>query len=174
MMTMMYSVLITLSITFLWLKHPISMGFILILQTVTIALISGMMISNFFFSYIIIIIMLSGALVLFIYMASIASNEKFKTSINMMVVVIASMTMNLYYMNIQGKEYSSNKTLEYTSLSLSKMFNSMSSYMTIMMIIYLLLTMIVVSFIANNKEGPLRMKMYEQTHTENTPINKNY
>nr|AVJ52593.1 NADH dehydrogenase subunit 6 [Scutiphora pedicellata] len=162
MMMTFYSLLITMSIMFMWMKHPMSMGFILILQTMIISIISGMMLSNFFFSYIIMIIMLSGALVLFIYMASVASNEKFKTSTSMFftfsVTMISSMMITK---NIDIMSYIPNNNQTYPVLSLMKLFNSMSTYVTMMMIIYLLLTMIIVSFIANTQEGPLRMKMYE-------------
>nr|UCC45945.1 NADH dehydrogenase subunit 6 [Chrysocoris stollii] len=162
MMMMLYSLMITLSIMFLWMKHPMSMGLILIMQTIIIAIISGMMLSNFFFSYIIMIIMLSGALVLFIYMASVASNEKFKTSINVMVMSIVLMiTSMIMTKNINMIEYPQNNNIYTPIMSLMKLFNSMSMYITMMMILYLLLTMIVVSFIANTQEGPLRMKNYE-------------
>nr|AFI54809.1 NADH dehydrogenase subunit 6 [Eucorysses grandis] len=158
---MFYSLMITLSMMFMWLKHPMSMGFILIMQTAIISIISGMMLSNFFFSYIIMIIMLSGALVLFIYMASIASNEKFKTSINIIIMFIVLMvTTMMITKNINMIE--SPQINNYAPiLSLIKLFNTMSMSITIMMIMYLLITMIIVSFIANTQEGPLRMKTYE-------------
>nr|AVJ52569.1 NADH dehydrogenase subunit 6 [Cryptacrus comes] len=161
LMMISYSLLITLSIMFLWLKHPMSMGFTLIMQTMVIAIISGMMLNNFFFSYIITIIMLSGALVLFIYMASVASNEKFKTSMNMMFTLLITMMLTMFITsNINLMEQPSNNNKDMI-MSLTKLFNSMSIYMTMMIIIYLLLTMIIVSHIANTQEGPLRMKIYE-------------
>nr|AFI54744.1 NADH dehydrogenase subunit 6 [Lamprocoris sp. HL-2012] len=161
-MTVFYSLLITMSVMFLWLKHPMSMGFVLIMQTMIIAIISGMMMNNYFFSYIIVIIMLSGALVLFIYMASMASNEKFKTSINMIGgFFMVLMTSVFITKNFQMIEYPQNNNMNNPMMSLMKLFNSMSTYITMMMILYLLLTMIVVSYIANTQEGPLRMKIYE-------------
>nr|AVJ52562.1 NADH dehydrogenase subunit 6 [Augocoris gomesii] len=166
MMTIMYSLLITLSIMFMMLNHPMSMGFILITQTMVIAIISGMMTTNFFFSYIIMIIMLSGALVLFIYMASVASNEKFKTSIKMMMTFIMTIivSMMVVYNKINMIEYPNNMD-KHNNMMLTKLFNSMSIYTTMMIILYLLMTMIVVSYIAKTQEGPLRMKIYEQTNT---------
>nr|AVJ52565.1 NADH dehydrogenase subunit 6 [Calliphara nobilis] len=162
MMMTLYSMMITLSMMFMWLKHPMSMGFILILQTMIISIISGMMLSNFFFSYIIMIIMSSGALVLFIYMASIASNEKFKTSTNMIIMSVSLMIMSMMITkNIDMMEFPQNNNQPMPILSLMKLFNSTSMYITMVMIMYLLLTMITVSFIANTQEGPLRMKTYE-------------
>nr|AVJ52597.1 NADH dehydrogenase subunit 6 [Stethaulax marmoratus] len=162
LMTMLYATMISLATLFLWLKHPLSMGFILVLQTFIIAITSGMMLSNFFFSYIIMIIMLSGALVLFIYMASVASNEKFKTPITMMINFIITFIISIWGISkmIEINEIPANNS-NYSVMSLIKLFNTMSAYLTMTMIMYLLITMIVVSFIASSKEGPLRMKTYE-------------
>nr|AVJ52591.1 NADH dehydrogenase subunit 6 [Psacasta exanthematica] len=167
MMTVMYSMMISLALLFLWLGHPLSMGFILVLQTMIIAIISGMMLNNFFFSYIIMIIMLSGALVLFIYMASVASNEKFKTPVFMMITFMFTFMTSMWITSklTEMQEYPSNDNMSYGMITLIKLFNTTSAYLTVAMILYLLLTMIIVSFIASSKEGPLRMKTYEQTYT---------
>nr|QAU54266.1 NADH dehydrogenase subunit 6 [Cydnidae sp. ITV1034] len=161
---MLFSMLTSLSIVFLWLKHPLSMGLILICQTLIIASISGMMLSSFLFSYIIIIIMLSGALILFIYMASVASNEKFQSPVKLMKVFIIGMIMLIIMSENLSYLQSSNNNLHMIKpevMSLIKLFNTTSAYITLMMIMYLLLTMIVVSNVATVSEGPLRMKMYE-------------
>nr|YP_010710194.1 NADH dehydrogenase subunit 6 [Macroscytus japonensis]WCS41494.1 NADH dehydrogenase subunit 6 [Macroscytus japonensis] len=162
-MSLMFMVLASLSITFMWLKHPLSMGFILICQTLVISIISGMLLGSFLFSYIIMIIMLSGALVLFIYMASVASNEKFQTPVKLISIFLISMlvisTMEENLNNLQGSM--SDATILPETMSLMKLFNNMSAYITIMMIMYLLLTMIVVTNISSITEGPLRIKMYE-------------
>jgi len=48
----------------------------LILQTLLVALISGLIIDRFWFSYILVLIFLGGILILFIYVAALASNEQ--------------------------------------------------------------------------------------------------
>nr|YP_010222495.1 NADH dehydrogenase subunit 6 [Aethus nigritus]UCC45906.1 NADH dehydrogenase subunit 6 [Aethus nigritus] len=159
-MNILFTLLTSTSIMFLWLNHPLSMGCILICQTLIIAMITGMMISTFLFSYIIVIIMLSGALVLFIYMASVASNEKFQTPVKMItvmpVIIMISYLLSKDLTFLQGE---SDATISYNdTLSLIKLFNSLSVYITMMMIIYLLLAMIIVSNIASVTEGPLRTK----------------
>nr|URT60185.1 NADH dehydrogenase subunit 6 [Arma chinensis] len=155
---MLMSLMITVSLILLTLNHPLSMGLILILQTLIVASVIGYMLSSFFFSYIIIIIMLSGALVLFIYMASMASNEKFKSPVNMITISFLFMIMSmvlLYYYNPNNY----NNIMCYSDyLSLIKTFNMITAQLTMMMIIYLLFTMIVVSNIAKTNQGPLRMK----------------
>nr|YP_010144781.1 NADH dehydrogenase subunit 6 [Sclomina erinacea]QQL93413.1 NADH dehydrogenase subunit 6 [Sclomina erinacea]WGT86907.1 NADH dehydrogenase subunit 6 [Sclomina erinacea]WGT86920.1 NADH dehydrogenase subunit 6 [Sclomina erinacea]WGT86933.1 NADH dehydrogenase subunit 6 [Sclomina erinacea]WGT86946.1 NADH dehydrogenase subunit 6 [Sclomina erinacea] len=154
---------ITISITFMFLKHPLSMGLALIMQTINVSLITGMMIDTFWFSYILLITMLSGALVLFIYMASIASNEKFHTSITMMLFIITSMStvLVLTLLKTQPNMTETIKKMNLNNeqvLSLIKMFNMHNMIITLTMIIYLFMTMVVISYIVNVHEGPLRMK----------------
>nr|UYA97418.1 NADH dehydrogenase subunit 6 [Megacopta cribraria] len=154
MLQMLLSMMTALSAIMMFMKHPLSMGMILVTQTLVIAITTGMMIKTFFFSYIVTIIMMSGALVLFIYMASIASNEKFNPSIKITMVFMMTtattwmMKTSEIHQNLQSQEIK----------MVTKMFNMTNAFMTMMVIIYLLFTMITVSSIANIKEGPLRMK----------------
>nr|YP_009485640.1 NADH dehydrogenase subunit 6 [Tapeinus singularis]AVZ00776.1 NADH dehydrogenase subunit 6 [Tapeinus singularis] len=155
-----------ISIMFMFMNHPLSMGLMLIIQTMLIALISGTMMNTFWFSYILLITMLSGALVLFIYMASVASNEKFNMSITMMMLTSMTMITALvsFFLVDQlstNKMWSTSKkaTLENEQiLSLIKMFNIHNMSLTILMISYLFFTMIAISYIVNTYEGPLRTK----------------
>nr|YP_009727915.1 NADH dehydrogenase subunit 6 [Notonecta montandoni]QHZ87290.1 NADH dehydrogenase subunit 6 [Notonecta montandoni] len=158
--------MLTMSLVFPWLKHPLSMGLILILQTMTVSIISGMMINSFWFSYILFIILLGGALVLFIYMASIASNEKFYfsykmfmfTSTMMMVSIILFLLVDSMLIN-KIKIESKNIFLENEQMmSLIKLFNTQTTSLTIMLVMYLLITMIAITFIVNIYEGPMRSK----------------
>nr|YP_010596159.1 NADH dehydrogenase subunit 6 [Catamiarus brevipennis]WAJ48491.1 NADH dehydrogenase subunit 6 [Catamiarus brevipennis] len=164
MMLMMTSLLI--SSMFVMTKHPLSMGLTLIMQTITIALMTGMMINMFWFSYILIMTILSGMLVLFIYMASVASNEKFNSSLKMSgyAIFFFSLSIMLSFLVDQletMKNWSTSKEsimdTEYL-LTLNSMFNLHNMYVTIMLVSYLFLTMIIISYIVNVHEGPLRMK----------------
>nr|AWN56176.1 NADH dehydrogenase subunit 6 [Chinavia impicticornis]AWN56189.1 NADH dehydrogenase subunit 6 [Chinavia ubica] len=154
----MLSMMITMSIILLYLNHPLSMGLILIIQTLITAMIIGYMMSSFLFSYIIIIIMLSGALVLFIYMASIASNEKFKSPITMIIMSVMIMMMTFMFMVFNNNLFMANNISMNEITSIIKIFNTLTAQITMMMIMYLLLTMIAVSNIASVTYGPLRMK----------------
>nr|AFI54731.1 NADH dehydrogenase subunit 6 [Acanthosoma labiduroides] len=155
----------SMSILIMFLNHPLSMGMLLVLQTIIVALTTGMMAGYFLMSYIITIIMLSGALVLFIYMASVASNEMFHTPVKLMGVfmiinLILSVTINKIEM-MENEMINFNYTTTVEALSTMKLFSAPSAYMTTLMIMYLLFTMIVVSNNVNISEGPLRIKIYE-------------
>nr|QNP10042.1 NADH dehydrogenase subunit 6 [Ochthebius delgadoi] len=164
MMIMMLMCNIILSISFLFMMHPLSMGVMLLLQTILISLITGMMNFNYWFSYILFLIMIGGMLVLFIYMTSIASNEKFKFNMKLMMLMmffiillllmILMMNKNFMMMNNFSNYIYSNQNY----LMMSKFYNWPSNIIMFMMIIYLFITLIAIVKITDFKSGPLRQK----------------
>nr|QNP10055.1 NADH dehydrogenase subunit 6 [Ochthebius nanus] len=152
------------SINFLFMMHPMSMGMTLLIQTIMIALITGFMNFNYWFSYILFLIMIGGMLVLFIYMTSIASNEKFKFNNKLMFIVIMLsmimmlmlMIMDKYNFIINNFNFNLMNKMEY--LMLSKFYNTPSNLIMFLMIIYLFITLIAVVKITEFKIGPLRQK----------------
>nr|AFI54770.1 NADH dehydrogenase subunit 6 [Scotomedes sp. HL-2012] len=161
---MMLTIMIMLMMLFPMMKHPLSMGLILILQTITISMLSGMMINSFWFSYMLVISMLSGMLVLFIYMASIASNKKFSTPkatpmVTMLIMMMIIIMINQEEINYMYIELPKIMSYNYDQLMpMTKMFYYQSLPMTMIMVSYLLITMISVTFTVNITEGPMRKK----------------
>nr|QUJ10163.1 NADH dehydrogenase subunit 6 [Tropidothorax sinensis] len=154
MINMIMSLIMIISMMFMMIKHPLSMVIMIIMQTIMVGLMTGLMIKSFWFSYIIMIIMTSGMLVLFIYMASIASNEKFNFNIKMlmMLLLIPLLFIILYYTNQNTMNPQEMKTI------LQTLFNYPTLLLTMMMTVYLLFAMITISKIVNINEGPLRIK----------------
>nr|QWX95355.1 NADH-ubiquinone oxidoreductase chain 6 [Discogaster dentipes] len=158
---MLLYMLIAMSFVFIWLKHPISVGVLIILQTLITAMITGLMMGSFWFSYILTITMLSGILVLFIYMASVASNEKFHSSIKLFMMSIIIIMIGVY--STLNSEYSEENSLMIATdpsneiITLTTLFNTKFKYITIFLVMYLFLTMVTVSLIVNISEGPLRI-----------------
>nr|YP_010576277.1 NADH dehydrogenase subunit 6 [Stilicoderus aquilinus]UZN43814.1 NADH dehydrogenase subunit 6 [Stilicoderus aquilinus] len=161
-MSFMLMMLILLSIIFILMNHPLSMGMILLSQTILTALITGLLSINFWFSYIMFLIMIGGMLILFIYMTSIASNELFMFSKKIFIFSLFMITMmillnwfiinfNYFNMNLMNLFYNNSM-----NLSLTKLFNYPSNYIMFLMIIYLLITLIAVVKIVNINSGPLR------------------
>nr|YP_009172409.1 NADH dehydrogenase subunit 6 [Nepa hoffmanni]ALG35809.1 NADH dehydrogenase subunit 6 [Nepa hoffmanni] len=163
-MIMMYMTLMSMTLPFL--KHPLSMGMILMMFTASTAIISGMMIKSFWFSYMLFIILMGGMLVLFMYMASIASNEKMNFSMKIMLMWMTTTMITIPMTQLMDSTLMENmqnkmeiKIMENEqTLSLMKLFSGQSSKITMMMVTYLLLTMIIVTFIVNIYEGPMRKK----------------
>nr|YP_009544125.1 NADH dehydrogenase subunit 6 [Cosmoscarta dorsimacula]AZJ53300.1 NADH dehydrogenase subunit 6 [Cosmoscarta dorsimacula] len=167
MMLLMMSIMA--SSLFMNMKHPLSMGFMLMIQTTLSCMLNGMNSYSYWFSYILFITFIGGMMVLFIYMSSIASNEKFKFSIKLLLMILTmSMLMmlmintdpNMIIKNINSETLSflNSKNNNKEMSSIMKMFNFPSMMISMMMIMYLLFTMISTVKITNIKEGPLRMK----------------
>nr|QGN05594.1 NADH dehydrogenase subunit 6 [Lucanus maculifemoratus taiwanus] len=118
---------------------------------------------SFWYSYIMFLIMVGGMLVLFMYMTSVASNEKFSFSWTTMILIALGLTsviliqMNDYWMGFTktiNMEKMSN--LKPFFFSLNKFLNEPSYSLSIILIIYLLITLIAVIKIINIKSGPIR------------------
>nr|YP_009995920.1 NADH dehydrogenase subunit 6 [Spondylis buprestoides]QNQ64871.1 NADH dehydrogenase subunit 6 [Spondylis buprestoides] len=164
---MMMTMLIMMSLSFMLLNHPLSFGLNILMQTILICLITGLMNYNFWFSYILFLIMIGGMLILFIYMTSIASNEKFKFSLNLMIITIFSLILMMmmifidyYFMNLNLLTYDmiNQNYMKINNFSMSKYMNHPMNLIFMMIIIYLLITLIMVVKITNLKYGPLRQK----------------
>nr|WGL39506.1 NADH dehydrogenase subunit 6 [Typhlodessus monteithi] len=173
----MYFLIISLnfsmSIMFLFMNHPMSMGFTLMIQTVLISLITSMYSYSFWFSYILFLIMIGGMLILFMYMTSLASNEKFKFSLNSMILMLMILLLNMLMflmidkmsMYMMFKTFNMNEMINNiisfkneNILTLNMMYNNPNFMITILLINYLFLTLIMVVKITKSNSGSLRQK----------------
>nr|YP_009554118.1 NADH dehydrogenase subunit 6 [Bitias brevis]QBA19629.1 NADH dehydrogenase subunit 6 [Bitias brevis] len=159
---------IALALSFTQMMHPLAMGLTLLAQTVLICLTSGLLSKSMWFSYILFLIFLGAMLVLFIYVASLASNEAFSFSIPTMGLLLASvsclplfMLMDPFLPTMKQTTESSfstmNEFLNTTQYNLSMIYNPTSMNLTLFIILYLLLTLIVVVKITTTFFGPLRL-----------------
>nr|YP_009110169.1 NADH dehydrogenase subunit 6 [Ctenoplusia limbirena]AIW64877.1 NADH dehydrogenase subunit 6 [Ctenoplusia limbirena] len=168
--------LIMFSIIMLFMNNPMSMGLMILIQTLLTCLLSGMMIKTYWFSYILFLTFLGGLLVLFIYVSSIASNELFKMSFNFkliffMIIMLFMLILFMYFNNMMWMNLSFNSEMDnYLNLifffnnenkiNLSKLYNNQTYMMMMMMIIYLFITLIAVVKITNIFYGPLRSSSF--------------
>lgn len=162
---------------FLLINHPLSLGFLLITQTLLISLFSGTITIIFWFSYSLFLIFIGGILILFIYITSLASNEIFKFSINSKKIfyflILISIILFLFIFidtknfllnnNIINNEnlslFKVNTILEKNNLLLSIIYNFPTNIITIILVNYLFLTLIATVKITNIFKGPLRQKI---------------
>nr|URX54432.1 NADH dehydrogenase subunit 6 [Glyptotermes sp. 16 AB-2022a] len=149
------------SMMFMQMKHPLAMGMMLLMQTMITCLISGLMNKSFWFQYILFMVFVGGMLVLFIYVTSLASNEMFSLSMKTIMItllVMPSMMMIENWANLNLKENSKYEMMmsEEITMMTSKLYNYPNGMMTILMALYLLMTLIVVVKITNISKGPLR------------------
>ncbi|YP_010449135.1 NADH dehydrogenase subunit 6 (mitochondrion) [Pectinophora gossypiella] len=167
--------LISFSSIMYFLNHPLSMGIMILTQTLLTCIILGMLIKTYCFSYILFLTFLGGLLVLFIYVSSIASNELFIMTfkmkmfillITMMNILLSILLMNnLNWMNLSISS-EMEKFFNYyfffnneNKINLNKLYNNQTFFTMMMMIIYLFITLVAVVKITNIFYGPLRSTM---------------
>nr|YP_009142277.1 NADH dehydrogenase subunit 6 [Loxostege sticticalis]AKG65050.1 NADH dehydrogenase subunit 6 [Loxostege sticticalis] len=165
--------IISLSFIMFFMNNPLSMGLMILIQTLLTCMMSSMIIKTYWFSYILFLTFLGGLLVLFIYVSSIASNEMFKTSffmniylmINICIILLISILLmnNLTWMNLSNNSLEMNNFFNMflffnneNKINLSKLYNNQTFLIMIMLIIYLFITLIAVVKITNIFYGPLR------------------
>nr|YP_009740651.1 NADH dehydrogenase subunit 6 [Heteropternis respondens]QID03613.1 NADH dehydrogenase subunit 6 [Heteropternis respondens] len=167
---MIMSLLNLINMNFIMMNHPMSMMMIIIIQTMMISMLTGMMMESFWLSYILVLTFVGGMMVLFIYITSIASNEMFKIKLsNAILLIIMTMIMStmLYFIDktmvmemIKNTEIMNTKyqmNFQEMTMSLMKLYNNPTIIITMMMMIYLFITLMAVVKITNINQGPIRM-----------------
>nr|YP_010327152.1 NADH dehydrogenase subunit 6 [Syntypistis chambae]UNP54478.1 NADH dehydrogenase subunit 6 [Syntypistis chambae] len=173
MTKMFLSMMIMLnSINMFFLNNPLSMGLLILIQTLMTCMLSGMMIKTYWFSYILFLTFLGGLLVLFIYVSSIASNELFIMNLNSKIYLLMSIFITIIMMIIYNKNllwwnmnhnYDMNKFFNKfllynmeNKINLNKLYNNYNLMMMMLLVIYLFITLVVVVKITNISFGPIR------------------
>nr|QFQ01328.1 NADH dehydrogenase subunit 6 [Acanthephyra smithi] len=162
------TMIIALSVCFTRMFHPLAMGLTLLLQTIMICITSGLSNKSMWFSYILFLIFLGAMLVLFIYVASLASNESFTFSPTLSILILVLSLFGSMFILLDPlltslklsseASYLSAETLFFsTQANLSFIYNPSSMNLTLFIIMYLLLTLIVVVKITSTFFGPLRL-----------------
>nr|AVN67244.1 NADH dehydrogenase subunit 6 [Methana sp. AUS1] len=161
---MILMMMMTTSILFTQMNHPLAMGLMLLMQTIITCLMSGLLSQSFWFSYVLFLVFLGGMLILFIYVTSLASNEMFYLSMKMLIMMMVISLLLMMFINtnlmINNTEMMlhENMYLNENEMmnSLIKLYNQPTNTITIMMASYLFLTLIAVVKITNISKGPLR------------------
>nr|QVL27768.1 NADH dehydrogenase subunit 6 [Monopis longella] len=164
----------------LFLNHPMSMGLMILIQTLLISMISGMMISSYWFSYILFLTFMGGMLILFIYMTSISPNNLINMNFmkNMIIllfsiIIIITLISYLMFYNLNWLNFYFNSEMNNffdkfiffnneNKLNLSKLYNEKNFIFMFLMIIYLFITLIATIKITNIFYGPLRKNFYDK------------
>nr|CTP93717.1 NADH dehydrogenase subunit 6 [Pseudoniphargus gorbeanus] len=162
-MTIMLFLFSTLfSMMFISSNSPLLLSIIIILQTITIAIMLTLFTVSSWFSFMLLMVYLSGMMIVFIYVSSVASNELFymdKYNYMFVLMFIPLIIMMMPNMENTQSEVTSTLTMNYTSATITKtikLFSKSLYLMTIMLIIYILLTMIMVMKNSSFSTGPLR------------------
>nr|YP_009240935.1 NADH dehydrogenase subunit 6 [Neoscona adianta]ALF63169.1 NADH dehydrogenase subunit 6 [Neoscona adianta] len=104
--------------------------------------------SSFWFSYMVILVMMSGVLVVFTYMMSVLPNESFEVSSLMMLVLgIVFLYKNTLY----------NDFIQDVSLSSMKIWVGVTMLMSLFLVVYLLFIMIMIVWVSMMEWGAIRI-----------------
>nr|WMQ77894.1 NADH dehydrogenase subunit 6 [Ourapteryx ebuleata] len=163
-----------MSIIMLFLNHPLSIGLMILMQTLMMCLLSGMLIKTYWFSYILFLTFLGGLLVLFIYVSSIASNELFNLSFNLKMFLMMTMSLiiinqlylyfyeNINWMNLSNNFSDNDNFLNMmffnneNKINLNKLYNNHTYMIMMLLVIYLFISLVAIVKITNIFYGPLR------------------
>nr|YP_009412987.1 NADH dehydrogenase subunit 6 [Vaejovis smithi]APW29079.1 NADH dehydrogenase subunit 6 [Vaejovis smithi] len=158
----MFGLVMFSSLGFLISIHPLIMGIFLMFTTSLIAFCSYFVFGFSWYSYIMILVFLGGMLILFIYVASLASNEfvKMKSFYWMMGLILFIIPIGDWI--FIKSSYSVTKIYENFPMSL----------ITLFLASYLLITFIGVVKLVSMEEGPLREYTYGK-FTKGTSFIKN-
>nr|YP_009706258.1 NADH dehydrogenase subunit 6 [Conocephalus maculatus]AIW64928.1 NADH dehydrogenase subunit 6 [Conocephalus maculatus] len=159
------------SMVFSQLDHPLAMTLIIITQTLIICLTIGLLKPSYWFSYILFLVFLGGMLVLFVYTTTLASNEIFSVSIMELMIISGIllcllgivMFLDHFFQFLSNNDMliaSNNSIINYSETDnlLTKLYNTSTSMITLLLMSYLLLTLIVIVKITDIFSGPLRQK----------------
>nr|YP_009347398.1 NADH dehydrogenase subunit 6 [Aporia hippia]APU93506.1 NADH dehydrogenase subunit 6 [Aporia hippia] len=162
--------MIFFSFIMFFINHPLMMGLMILCQTMLLSLLMGIYINTYWFSYILFLIFLGGLLILFIYVSSIASNEMMKLSMkfkfNLIFLLMITFIFIIHYKNYIFIDYYNNNEMKNFNqyflfynefkINLSKLYDTQTFLLIMMLIIYLFITLIAVIKITNIFFGPLR------------------
>nr|YP_010264242.1 NADH dehydrogenase subunit 6 [Lucanus prometheus]UIN24754.1 NADH dehydrogenase subunit 6 [Lucanus prometheus] len=146
-----------------FMNHPLSLGILLLSEVLLIVLAAGLSTPSYWFSYLMFLIMIGGMLVIFMYMTSVASNEKFRFSWMTGKICLLGITVSILIQTfafsfnfIKPTQMENIKNSKSFFFSINKLMNEPSITLSVILIIYLLITLIAVIKIININFGPIR------------------
>nr|YP_009171536.1 NADH dehydrogenase subunit 6 [Comicus campestris]AJW76391.1 NADH dehydrogenase subunit 6 [Comicus campestris] len=160
---------------FTMMPHPLTLALIIMTQTLLVCIILSALIKSSWFSYMF-FIFLGGMLILLMYVASLSANELMKLPVSFLatcIVLSIMMTISFYCVDFD-KFFSNINNISFNqdmlsffwiwtdtpdqTLSNAPLYNKPTKWVTLLLIIYLLISLLVVSDIIDIDEGPLRQK----------------
>nr|DAC76776.1 TPA_asm: NADH dehydrogenase subunit 6 [Pseudomyrmex ferrugineus] len=167
----MYMMMMIMIMMITWINfHPMHMIMMLILYSIIISVNLSLLKKTFLYSIMLLLIMISGILIIFLYFSSLISNEKIKLmniqkSIYMILMTLLS---TLILLKFKFYEQPVMKSMEVTHLNhiqnmsfnnLEMLYTYPFNSMSILCMMFLLLSMLSIIKIISIKSSPLRKIM---------------
>nr|DAZ91273.1 TPA_asm: ND6 [Gammarus pulex] len=164
-MAMTLSLLSTyLSTLFITAHTPLIMAFLVIAQAITVVVSIYLISTTSWFSFILILIFVSAMMIIFVYVSSLASNEFIYLNTPIMSILTLTtaiwavmLIMTLTLMNPYNFSYLDMSDTALGSIAIYNLYTSFVLYISIMLIVYLLITLIATAKIALSMKAPLRV-----------------
>uniref|UniRef100_UPI0030FEF04E NADH dehydrogenase subunit 6 n=1 Tax=Amblyomma nitidum TaxID=1325864 RepID=UPI0030FEF04E len=139
------NIVLFFSVLFITMNHPMTMLLSVILLTLFISMVFYFNSCNAFFSLIMILLILGGMLIIFMYMVSLCPNKKMNFNIKtcLMILFITPLSFPLI-------------SLKFFNEELIKIFFFPQIMMMLLMMIYLIITLMVVMKMLNWISSPLK------------------
>lgn len=138
------------------------MGLRILCLTILSAITLGIIISNLWVSYALILVLLGGLLVIFIYVSLLASNELFQKKNITTPLILFFLTLPLIFYFTQENIFLDSRLKSFNLIQnrgyewLTPLYSIELFYLTIFLILYLLLTLIVVVRVTKSDHSSLR------------------
>jgi len=148
------------NLIFIFIFHPLAIIFVLIIQTTLISLIIYFLTQFPWFSYTLILVFLGGILILFIYISNIASNEIFKPNLKIFIPLLRAPFITFLVKNFPQnyrKERNNIEAFDFSNLIVLKPYSDSILPVTILIALYIILTLLAVVKISKIAQGPLRI-----------------
>lgn len=149
------------AVFFILLRTPLRLGLTVALLSFFVSIIIVLLMPSSWFSFLLLIVFLSGIMVLFVYVASLASNEIFTSSWAELLVIILGSVLIITIITYKNPFISSERGLDLNRINsylVYKIYSSQLYSFTLLLITYLLVVLIVVVKNATIRESPLRSK----------------
>ena len=153
-------IIFIINLIFLFIFHPLAIIFVLIIQTMLISIIMYTLTQFPWFSYTLILVFLGGILILFTYMSNIASNEIFKPNLKILLPLVVAPLLTIFITKPKqnlSREAKSITNDQFSNLTIFKPFSLSIIPVTLLMALYIILTLLTVVKISKISQGPLRI-----------------
>nr|QIC54439.1 NADH dehydrogenase subunit 6 [Crangonyx forbesi] len=147
---------------FILINHPLILSLAIITQTLALSVVMSLNCATSWFSYLLVMIYVTGMMVIFLYVSSLTPNKNYFTGkmklltkmlvlLPLMLVLLSLSTMSLSLTSLSE----THTTL--ISMVTATLFNLPNMSMSVLLINYLLLALIVVVKVAVLSNSPLRL-----------------
>lgn len=142
--------------------HPIALISLILIYSRLACIVITLRSFNYIFSIIIFLIIIRGILILFLYFASLISNEQYKITLKLPIILRSILTIITYKYNFSNSPHPSydhyplikleNCPLQY----IFKLYDYPYNYITLICILFLLISLFLIIKIRSLKSSPLR------------------